>query len=55
MVALLQEIRSQLAWHSKLRSGAAKLAEVTILRTLLVLEDVTKKIGIQAVQAPGGR
>lgn len=48
VVALLQEIRSQLAWHIKLRSGAAKLTEVVIRGTLLALEDITKKIGIQA-------
>jgi hypothetical protein len=48
VVALLQEIRSQLAWYIRLEQQAKKMLEVTIRSALLSLEDLTKKIGIQA-------
>lgn len=48
VVALLQEIRAQLDWQTKLRGSAAKLLEVSIRGSLMALEDITKKIGIQA-------
>lgn len=48
VVALLQEIRSQLEWSAKLKLQAKKIFEVTFRSALLALEDLTKKIGIQA-------
>lgn len=48
IVALLQEIRTQLPWYSKALSETRKLGEVTVRSALLALEDLTKKIGIQA-------
>ncbi len=48
IVALLHEIRSQLAWHVKLSEKTKKLLAVTIRGALLSLEDLTKKIGFQA-------
>ncbi len=48
IVALLQEIRTQLPVYSKFLSKAGKLGEVSIRGALLALEDMTKKIGIQA-------
>ncbi len=48
VVALLQEIRSQLAWYVTLGQQAKKMLEVTIRSALLSLEDLTKKIGIHA-------
>ncbi len=55
VVALLQEMRTQLDWHVKLRQSAKKLTEVTIRGALFSMEELTKKIGIQAskVQAVG--
>ena len=48
IVALLHEIRSQLAWHVKLTGQATKTLAVSIRGALLSLEDLTKKIGFQA-------
>jgi hypothetical protein len=48
VVALLHEMRSQLAWYVKLRQEAGKLAHVAVRGALLSLEDLTKKIGFQA-------
>jgi predicted KAP-like P-loop ATPase len=48
IVALLQEIRTQLPWYSKALSQTKKLGEVTIRSALLAFEDLTKKIGVQA-------
>ena len=48
VVALLQEIRSQLAWHATVMRQAKKISEVTLRSALVALEDITKKIGIQA-------
>lgn len=48
IVALLQEIRTQLPWYSKALSRTRKLGEVAIRSALLAFEDLTKKIGIQA-------
>jgi hypothetical protein len=50
IVALLQEIRTQLPWYSKALSKTRKLGEVAVRSALLSLEDLTKKIGIQASQ-----
>jgi len=57
VVALLQEIRSQLSWGTKLRQQVNKIGEVAIRGALLSLEDVTKKIGIQTskIQEAGER
>ncbi len=57
VVALLQEIRSQLPWTAKVRDRIAKLGETAARSALLALEDVTKKIGIQAskIQQEGER
>lgn len=57
VVALLQEIRSQLPWQSKAFQEAQKLGEVTLRSALLAVEDLTKKIGIQAsaIQKEGER
>ncbi len=48
VVALLQEIRSQLHWSVKIRGQSKKFTEVAVRGALLSLEDLTKKIGIQA-------
>lgn len=48
IVALLQEIRAQLPWYSKALTESKKLGEVAIRGALLSLEDLTKRIGIQA-------
>jgi len=48
IVALLQEIRTQLPWYSKALERTRKLGEVAIRSALLSFEDLTKKIGIQA-------
>ncbi len=49
VVALLREIRAQLPWYAKGLAKAGKLSEVTVRSAFLVLEDLTKKIGIQAI------
>lgn len=48
IVALLQEIRSQLPWTAKVRDAMSKIGETTVRSALLAIEDITKKIGIQA-------
>lgn len=48
IVALLQEIRTQLPWYSKALRASKKLSDVTIRGALLSLEDLTKRIGFQA-------
>ncbi len=48
IIALLQEMRSQLGWYHKLVQQAEKIGEVAVRGALLSLEDLTKKIGIQA-------
>lgn len=48
VVALLQEIRSQLPWTARFRRRAAKLNEVAARSALLAMEDLTKKIFVQA-------
>lgn len=48
VVALLQEIRSQLPWTAKFRDQIEKLGETAVRSSLLAIEDITKKIGIQA-------
>lgn len=48
VVALLQEMRHQLAWYHQAAGGARKILEVAIRGALLSLEDSTKKIGFQA-------
>lgn len=48
IVALLHEIRAQLPWHSKAFIAAGKYSEVALRGALLSLEDLTKRIGIQA-------
>lgn len=57
IVALLQEIQAQLPWTSKALTQTRKLSEVTIRGALLSLEDLTKRIGIQAskIQEAGER
>jgi hypothetical protein len=53
IVALLQEIRTQLPWYSKALNEARKLGDVTIRGALLSMEDLTKRIGIQASKIEG--
>lgn len=48
VVALLQEIRTQLPWTARFRKQIVKMGEVTARSALLAIEDLTKKIGIQA-------
>lgn len=48
IVALLQEIRSQLAWHVKIVQSATKLATVAARSALMNLDSITKMIGVQA-------
>lgn len=57
IVALLQEIRTQLPWTAKALQESRKLGEVAIRSALLSLEDLTKRIGIQAskIQEVGER
>ncbi len=57
VVALLQEIRAQLPLYSKALIESRKLSDVTIRGALLSLEDLTKRIGIQAskIQEAGER
>lgn len=57
IVALLQEIRAQLPWTSKALARSRKMGEVAIRGALLSLEDLTKRIGIQAtkIQEAGER
>ena len=57
IVALLQEIRTQLPWYAKALKASQKLSEVAIRGALLSLEDLTKRIGIQAskIQEAGER
>ena len=47
IIALLHEIRAQLAWSKKVRSSLSRSAQVTVRGALLSIEEVTKKIGIQ--------
>ncbi len=47
IVALLQEIRAQLPFCSKVLAKTTKLSEVAIRGAMLSLEDLTKKIGFQ--------
>ncbi len=55
IIALLNEIRSHLSLVSKFKGRLNKMTEVTIRGALVSLEDLTKKIGIQAskIQAEG--
>jgi hypothetical protein len=57
IVALLQEIRTQLPWYSKALQESKKMGEVTVRSALLAFEDLTRKIGIQAskIQEVGER
>lgn len=48
IVALLQEIRTQLPWYSQALQESKKLGEVAIRSAFLAFEDLTRKIGIQA-------
>jgi hypothetical protein len=48
IIALLHEIRSQLPWTSRTLNSVKKLTSVTVRSALLSLEDLTKRIGIQA-------
>lgn len=48
VVALLHEIRSQLAWHLKALSQLKKTVSVAVRGALLSMEDPTKQIGFQA-------
>ena len=48
IVALLQEIRTQLPWYSKALAESKKLGEIVMRSALLSLDDLTKKIGLQA-------
>ena len=47
VVALLQEMRSQLSWPQKARRAASRNTEVLMRGALLSIEDLTKKIGFQ--------
>ena len=47
IVALLQEIRSQLSWNRKFTKSVARGTEVAVRGALLSMEDLTKKIGFQ--------
>ena len=55
IIALLQEIRTQLPWYAKALNTGSKLASVSIQSALMAMEDLTKKIGISAskIQAVG--
>ena len=48
IAALLQEIRTQLPWYSKALAETKKLGEIAMRSALLSLDDLTKKIGLQA-------
>lgn len=48
VVALLHEMREQLVGHVKLIGKLSKVAEIALRSSLLHLEDLTKKVGIQA-------
>ena len=47
VVALLQEIRSQLTWHLKFVQEATKLSEVAVRTSLLSLDSISKLIGFE--------
>ncbi len=55
IVALLQEIRTQLPWYSKALNEGKKLGEVAVQSALMSIEDLTKRIGVQAskIQSAG--
>lgn len=48
IIALLQEIRTQLPFYSKWLNEGRKLSEVAVRGALLSLEDLTKRIGFKA-------
>lgn len=48
IVALLQEMRTQLSWHLAAFQKGKKVLEVAVRSAFLGFEDLTKKIGIQA-------
>lgn len=47
VVALLQEMRSQLSWGHKIGGAAKRVSEIAVGGALLSIEDLTKKIGLQ--------
>ena len=47
VVALLQEMRSQLSWGHKIGGVASRVSEIAVGGALLSMEDLTKKIGFQ--------
>ena len=47
VVALLHEMRAQLAWGNRVVRSARRSAEVAVRGALLYMEDLTKKIGFQ--------
>ena len=47
VVALLHEMRGQLAWSSRTARSLSRSAEVALRGALLSMEDLTKKIGFQ--------
>ena len=47
VVALLHELRAQLAWGSRVVRSARRNTEVAVRGALLSMEDLTKKIGFQ--------
>ena len=47
VVALLHEMRGQLAWRSRLSRSLRRGAEVTMRGALLSMEELTRKIGLQ--------
>ena len=47
VVALLQEMRSQLSWGHRLERSADRAKEVLVRGALLSMEELTKKIGFQ--------
>ena len=47
VVALLHEMRAQLAWGNRVVRSARRSAEVAVRGALLSMEDLTKKIGLQ--------
>ena len=47
IVALLQEMRSQLSWGHKIGGTARRVSEIAVGGALLSIEDLTKKIGLQ--------
>ena len=48
IVALLHEIREQLSWMQKAKGSISKLTHTAIKGCLFSIEDLTKKIGVQA-------